>query len=251
MRVSELEANDVQVNETVEFAPGSYWTRELAGRALARMTANLASEEMQALMRAIAEAAAVDGDPAAVAADMGLDAPAAGGDGAREEAIERAACVVRRGRPEDIAALAMLIVHGELPPLFIEEFVEGFCVVEHRGEIIGCGGLELYGPECGVIRSVVVRDRGRGLGLGALMSRLLIDDARAYGARDLYLFTMHAAGFWEHLGFRRVDAARWRPEARANWQNVFITTYPEAVRNVISMWMPVSPATGSKDPPAG
>jgi N-acetylglutamate synthase-like GNAT family acetyltransferase len=199
------------------------------------MAAAVASPEMRALMSGIAAAAAESGDPAAAAAGM---APAVAAAGATHGgAIDRDACIVRRGRLDDVPALARLIIHGELPPMFLEEFVEGFCVVEHRGEIVGCGGLELYGPECAVIRSVVTHERARGLGLGGRIGRLLVDDARAYGANDIYLFTLHAVAFWEHLGFRHLELDDWRPEARANWQYIFCSSFPEAVAGVRSMWM--------------
>ncbi len=105
-----------------------------------------------------------------------------------------------------------LIASANLPPLFIEEFLPGFAVVEHEGEIVGCGGLELYG-DSGVIRSIVTDEAARGLGLGRRISELLIDDARAFGATDLYLFTMDAWEFWKHLGF--VDVRARRMEAAA------------------------------------
>lgn len=200
------------------------------------MVAAMNSPQMRALMSGIASAAADSGDPAAAAADLTpvarVAASATGGG-----PIERDACVVRRGRIEDVPALGELIIHGELPPMFIEEFVEGFCVVERKGELVGCGGVELYGADCAVIRSVVVHERARGLGLGGRIGRLLVEDARAYGATDIYLFTMHAVAFWEHLGFRHLELASWRPEVRANWQFVFCSTFPQAVAGVQSMRM--------------
>jgi len=220
------------------FVPGAYWTRDLADASARRMAVVVASPEMRALMSGIAAAAAGSGDPGAGFASIApVEPPRVATPGGP---VDRGACIVRRGRADDVPALAQLIVHGELPPLFIEEFVEGFCVVEHRGEIVGCGGLALYGPECAVIRSVVTHERARGLGLGGRIGRLLVDDARAYGATDIYLFTLHAVDFWAHLGFRHLELADWRPEARANWQYIFCSSYPEAVAGVQPMWMPVA-----------
>jgi len=218
------------------FVPGTYWTRERADAAAARMVATMESPPMQALLSGIASAAAESGDPAAAAAELTPVARAASIATAAGP-IERDACIVRRGRIEDVPALAELIIHGELPPMFIEEFVEAFCVVEHKGELIGCGGVELYGPDCAVIRSVVAHERARGLGLGGVIGRLLVDDARAYGAKEIYLFTMHALAFWEHLGFQQLELARWRPEVQVNWQYMFCSTFPQAVAGVYPMRM--------------
>jgi N-acetylglutamate synthase-like GNAT family acetyltransferase len=124
-----------------------------------------------------------------------------------------------------------------LPPLFIEEFVPGFLVVEHEGELIGCGGNEIYGDSA-VIRSVVVHERARGSGLGGEIARLLTDDARSFGARDLYLFTLDAHDFWLRAGFRDVSLDAWKDEAREQWQYQFCSRFPEAVHGVYSMWSP-------------
>ncbi len=217
------------------FIPGSYWTPDRAEAAAARMSATMNAPEMQALLAAIAASAADGGDPAAAAATAAEAAPPAP---PLDGPIDPAAVIIRRGRIEDVPALVQLIVHGELPPLFIEEFVEGFCVAEHRGQLIACGGNEYYGPECAVIRSVVAHERARGLRLGGRVARLLVEDARAFGAKDIYLFTMHAADFWRHIGFRDHPLDRWRPEVRVNWQYIFCSTFLDAARDVKAMWMP-------------
>ena len=97
-------------------------------------------------------------------------------------------------------------------PLFITEFVEGFVAAEHDGIVIGCGRLEIYG-DCGVIRSVVVDENARNKRIGERIAELLIADARAAGATDLYLFTMHAARFWRRLGFQDAPIATWKQAA--------------------------------------
>jgi amino-acid N-acetyltransferase len=145
--------------------------------------------------------------------------------------ILRQACVFRRGRPGDEPGLARLIVEGNLPPFFIEPFLAGFLVIEHEGDIIGCGCAEIY-DESSVIRSVVVSTRGRGLGLGLEIARLLEEDARLSGARDLYLFTIDAWRFWQRLGYTDVPLDSWYAPARENWQYQFVSRFPNAVKDV-------------------
>jgi N-acetylglutamate synthase-like GNAT family acetyltransferase len=224
-----------------EFIPGEYWTRERAVDAARRMSERLASADMQAVMEEIAEGASNGDDPAALAASLAATAPASI---ASPTPARAGACTYRRGRPADVPRFAELIIAGELPPMFIEEFVEGFVAAEHEGAIVGCGGLEVYG-DCGVIRSVVVEERARGLRIGERMAELLMDDARAAGVNSLYLFTMHARPFWRRLGF--VDAAldAWRDPPRVSWQYQFISQHPEAAGDVFSMWRAASPKTPS------
>jgi amino-acid N-acetyltransferase len=183
--------------------------------------------EMQALMRAIADATEPGHDPASAAAAMsGVDAEATSA-----SPVERQACLIRRGRPGDEPGLARLIVEGNLPPFFIEPFLAAFLVVEHEGDIIGCGCAEMY-DESSVIRSVVVSTRARGLGLGLEIARLLEEDARLSGARDLYLFTLDAWRFWQRLGYTDIPLDSWYAPARENWQYQFISQFPDAVKDV-------------------
>ncbi len=220
-----------------EFIPGEYWTRERAADAVRRMSERMASPDMQALMREIADGAADGGDPAALAASIAAIAPTTA---ASPSPVRAGACVYRRGRPGDEPRFAQLIIAGELPPMFIEEFVEGFVAVEHDGTVIGCGGLEVYG-DCGVIRSVVVEERARGLRIGERMAELLIDDARAADVTNLYLFTMHARSFWSRLGFVDAPLDEWKGPPRVSWQYQFISQHPEAAGGVLSMWRAAAP----------
>jgi N-acetylglutamate synthase-like GNAT family acetyltransferase len=206
------------------FVPGDYWTPQRQAAALERARATMASAEMQAVLASEAsEPPTFESPPKEVVTSGG--------------AIATERCVLRRGRVEDIEWMAQLMVTADLPPLFIAEFVEGFIAVEHEGEVVGCGGLELYG-DAGVIRSVVVDQRARGLGFGRRMAELLAEDARRSGARDLYLFTLEAHAFWLALGFDDVSLDGWREPARECWQYRYIGSHPWMMSDVgvHSMW---------------
>ena len=220
------------------FVPGQYWTPDRARSAVRAMREQNESPEMQTMIDGIASGMGEGDDPAAMAASMS-GVPASRGAGA----IDPAACSYRRGRLDDVPALAALIVHGELPPLFIDPFIEGFVVVEHQGVIVGCGGLEVY-DDCGVIRSVVVDERGRGKGIGEKIARLLTEDALAAGVGDLYLFTMHARPFWERLGYTDAPIETWKQSPRVSWQYEFVARYPEASKDVVAMWRRIGPDNG-------
>ena len=66
-----------------------------------------------------------------------------------------------------------------LPRTFAEvcENVRDFVVLEHRGEIIGCGALHLYGPHLAEIRSITVDPARQGAGGGELLVRALLAQA--------------------------------------------------------------------------
>ena len=212
------------------FLPGQHWTEERKAVAFREAVAIRDSDEMQALMRAIGSMAA-EGDPAAAAAAMAPPTPARSSDGAP---VLRDACVYRRGKPADAQEMAALIVAGELPPFFLEPFIDGFLVIEHNGRMVGCGGVEFYGDDA-VIRSVVVDPAARGLGLGLDIGRLLEEDALKSGAGDIYLFTLHAYEFWKRFGYVDLPLDEWPHNVRENWQYQFVAGFPEASRDVHAM----------------
>ncbi len=212
-------------NETaaVGFTPGSYWTEERAEEAIARMNAVLASPAFQQEMRRTAEAYAEGREAVTPSADsprLALDTP-----------VQKERVVYRRGERRDVADIVALMMLTDLPPLFIEEFIGGFVIAEHEGEFLGCGGLEMYG-QCGVIRSVATTLRGRGLGVGRRMAELLVEDAKATGASEIYLFTADAHAFWLDLGFADVTFDEWSESPRRCWQYAFLSGQPEMVAEI-------------------
>lgn len=217
--------------EPTLFVPGAYWTPERARASFDALVALLNTDEMQTLFRTIAEASAESGDPAAASAAA---APSMAIESEPISAITREGCIFRRGNASDIPALVPLIVSGDLPPFFLEPVIDGFLVVEHAGRLVASGGLEFYGEDA-VLRSVVVDPAARGLGLGLNIGRLLEEDAFASGARDLYLFTMHAHGFWQRLGYTDLALDQWPELVRENWQYQFVAGYPDASRDVFRM----------------
>jgi len=143
---------------------------------------------------------------------------------------------MRRAAPADIPRMVELIAGANLPPLFISEYLDGFAVGEQGGQVVGCGGIEMYGSSA-VIRSIVVGERMRGTGLGRKLSELLMSDAKAAGATDLYLFTADAHDFWQHLGFVDIALGDWKAEARVNWQYQFISQNADLIGGEIyTMW---------------
>lgn len=211
------------------FVPGEYWTPARKDASFAAMVATRDTPEMQGVMRAIAEMAEQT-DPAAAAASVAgslTPLPAL-------MKVSRDRCVFRRGQPADSDQLAALVVAGELPPFFLEPYIEGFLVIEHDGRLVGAGGLEFYGDDA-IIRSVVTDPGVRGLGLGRDIARMLEDDAEASGARDVYLFTLHAWEFWKRLGYADLPLDRWPAIVRENWQYQFVAGYPAASRDVHPM----------------
>jgi amino-acid N-acetyltransferase len=203
---------------TIEFVPGGYWTPERA-----KAAADAVSASFEAV-RALTDAAAEEASNAHTG--VPFQTP-----WTPERRIPAHELVVRRGEPRDVPRLAELILGADLPPLFIEEFVAGFVVVEHQGTVIAGAGGEPY-EDTAVVRSVVVDRPARGLGLGRVMSDLVIADLRLAGARDIYLVTVDARPFWEHMGFADAPLETWRGPARISWQHRYLIEHLDMVETV-------------------
>ena len=141
----------------------------------------------------------------------------------------------RPARAADVPRMVDLIASANLPPAFVEEYLEGFIAAERSGEIVACGGVEMY-SDSAVIRSVVVDEAARGLGLGRGLAELLMTHARDAGATDLYLFTADALPFWQQCGFVEVTLEDWQDAPRACWQYQFISQNRSLMPEVHTMW---------------
>jgi amino-acid N-acetyltransferase len=89
-----------------------------------------------------------------------------------------------------------------LPRSFAEicENVRDFVVLEHRGEIIGCGALHLYGQHLAEIRSITVVPLHQRSGGGRRLVQALMEEAEKHGVTCICLFT-RKPDFFAHLGF--------------------------------------------------
>jgi amino-acid N-acetyltransferase len=96
---------------------------------------------------------------------------------------------------------------GEMLPRTMSEIYEGlrdFSVVRDGGEVIACGALHIVWEDLGEVRSIAVRDDKQGLGLGTLLVRAHLQEARELGLRTVFALT-YRPEFFERLGFRQAD----------------------------------------------
>src|SRR5579863_7001106 len=92
---------------------------------------------------------------------------------------------------------------GTLLPRQISELCENirdFVVAEHRGMIIGCGALHLYGLHLAEIRSIAVHPDAQGLGAGRRVVNALLEEAERHNVSCVCLFT-RIPEFFAQVGF--------------------------------------------------
>ncbi len=93
---------------------------------------------------------------------------------------------------------------GPGPPVSI------FYIVEQQGRPIAMGGIRRLRDGVCEMKRVYVRDAARGQGLGRALTLRLMDDARGFGYRTMFLDTAPtlepAIALYERLGFSRIPA---------------------------------------------
>lgn len=87
-----------------------------------------------------------------------------------------------------------------------QDKLSGFLVAEKEGQIVGMIGLETFGA-VGLLRSLVVADEARRLGVGRLLVEALESSAAAARLTQLWLLTNDAQDFFARFGFEIVERA--------------------------------------------
>ncbi len=116
------------------------------------------------------------------------------------------ASVVRTARADDLPQMARLLEESALSPEGMSDCLEHFRIALDGREIVGTVGIEHYGSD-GLLRSLAVAPSRRSRGIGDLLLRQAIEDARQLGIRRLVLLTTTAAGYFARHGWRIIDRA--------------------------------------------
>lgn len=128
---------------------------------------------------------------------------------------------VRRARAEESGAIArlnnffadrylMLRRTPEMIALAIDDYV---VAVDQRGRILGCGALKEYSPSLAEVAAVAVSPEAHGFGVGRRIVSAVEDLACKRGIPEVFALTLEG-GFFESLGYLRVDRARYPEKIR-------------------------------------
>jgi len=123
---------------------------------------------------------------------------------------------LRPAEDRDRPIVAAMLGDAELPVDGLEDhFAGGYVVAEQGGDIVAAGGIEVYGYY-GLLRSVVVRERARGQGLGETIVENRLRWSAAKGLRAVYLLTTTVPKFFEHVGFRELSRSEMPSEIQGS-----------------------------------
>jgi amino-acid N-acetyltransferase len=118
---------------------------------------------------------------------------------------------IRPASSDDLTPVRALLESLALPTAGLEDqFPAAYAVATRGGGLVGCGGLETYGP-AGLLRSVAVASgvRYEGIGRALVADRLVA--ARTMGLRAVYVLTKTARDYFARIGFTAADRATVSP----------------------------------------
>jgi len=128
-----------------------------------------------------------------------------------EDSVESKQVILRKARIPDSRRIHALIERSASKGLLlprtlrdIYEHIRDFFVCELDGRIVGCCALKISWEDLGEIRSLVVEEGYRGMGIGKMLVMKSLEEARDLGLKKVFALTRDPE-FFEGLGFKRVE----------------------------------------------
>jgi amino-acid N-acetyltransferase len=120
---------------------------------------------------------------------------------------------IREARTSDVQAIRQLVDEYSADRILLSkatvtlfEDVQEFYVAEVKGEVVGCGALHVLWEDLGEVRTLAVDKRERGKGIGDLLLRRLLQQARHVGVSRVFSLTFEVEFFTRH-GFSEIQGA--------------------------------------------
>jgi len=112
---------------------------------------------------------------------------------------------IRCAMKSDLVEISRFLEDNGLPTTGVDKCVENFVVAcDRNGSWVGIAGLEVYGKS-GLLRSVAVDRRFRGMGQGRALVNAVLMNAKSKGVETMYLLTDSAEAYFVGLGFEVVE----------------------------------------------
>ncbi|WP_270887266.1 amino-acid N-acetyltransferase [Pedococcus sp. 5OH_020] len=110
------------------------------------------------------------------------------------------------------------------------EALQQFRVAALDGVVVGCGALHVMWEDLAEIRTLAVRPEAKGHGVGSLLLRTLVDDARELGVGRLFCLTFEVDFFARH-GFSVIEGQAVSPEVYVE----LVRSYDEGVAEFLDL----------------
>jgi len=117
---------------------------------------------------------------------------------------------LRKAKIGDVPQIHTLVnsfaARGEMLGRSRSELYEGlrdFFVVEQDGSVVGCSALHINWEDLAEVRSLAVAPELQGKGMGKILVKACIEEAKSLGITRVYALTYRPA-FFEGVGFSKV-----------------------------------------------
>ena len=117
---------------------------------------------------------------------------------------------IRPARSQDVEKIATIIAHHASQGLMLprsvgalSESLDSYVVADAGGELVGCGGLNVYTAESAEIYGLATAPEGSPPGTGKAIVQALIARARREKIARVFAVTL-APGFFSRMGFSSV-----------------------------------------------
>jgi amino-acid N-acetyltransferase len=120
---------------------------------------------------------------------------------------------IREARTSDVRAIRTLMDAYAADRILLSkatvtlfEDVQEFYVAEVGGVVVGCGALHVLWEDLAEVRTLAVDKQHRGRGIGDLLLRRLLQQARHLGVERVFCLTFEVDFFSRH-GFAEIEGA--------------------------------------------
>jgi len=121
--------------------------------------------------------------------------------------------MIRKAGIKDIKAMQALINSFAKKDLMLPrslnelyETVRDFWVYEEKKKIVGCCALHISWDDLAEVKALAVKKERQHKGIGTHLVLACIEEARALGAKKLFVLT-YKPGYFKKFGFARIDHA--------------------------------------------
>ena len=118
---------------------------------------------------------------------------------------------IRPAAQQDVHTIVRIIAHYASQGLMLPRShgalsasLEHYVVADLNGEVVGCGGLELYSSDVAEIYGLATAPQNSLRGTGSAIVQALIEKARTENLSQVFALTL-VPGFFEKMGFRTVE----------------------------------------------
>lgn len=111
---------------------------------------------------------------------------------------------IDQAEDKDVSEMAEVLTQADLLSYDLLAPETRYWVIrDEQQRIIATAGLE-FGSRAALLRSVAVLPDARSLGLAHTLADCAFQEAASKGYNAVYLFSVHAGGYWQKLGFEEV-----------------------------------------------